>query len=362
MDDYLDVEIDVFEYSAQHARLRRGITIATLIHEILKQFDDIAADSPEKYAIYLKGVDRPLNSTYTLEQLDIQPHDRLVFDYVRQPIRQMLQPSDYAFLREENTGKVFDIQWQPAVIGRPDADVGHNIILAVNVQLLPNGMTVSRNHAQITFTEGHYYVEPCAEHNPVFLNSKEIPLNSKRELKNNDKLAIGRNKVTMVFETQRAAAPRAAEPKSQAARKVSPPPPSPAPAPTTTVPAPAAAPVASEPADRNATVLSTGDNPLSFLIVEKSSSAETRGQKLTLIEYPFLLGRTLPLLSGEKETSRKHAEVTYDAHQKKYYITDLKSTNGVTVDGAPIRPEEPTEIKPGTRIGLGQVLVLRFEV
>jgi len=353
MDDYLDVEIDVFENSAQHARLRKGITIATLIQETLKQFDDIAADAPDKYAIYLKGADRPLNSASTLEQLDIQPHDELVFDYVRQTIRKMLDPEQYALLREETTGKVYDIQWQPAVIGRPDADVGHNIILAVNVLPLPNGMTVSRHHAQITFSEGHFYVEPCAEHNPVFLNGKEIPLNTKREIKNNDRLAIGRSKIMMVFQTQRAAASTFAEPKSQAAKRT------PAPAPPTPVPPPQAASLA---VDKGETVLSAGDNPLTFLVIEACSAADHVGQKLAIIEYPFLLGRSLPLLSDEKEISRKHAEITYDSHEKKFYITDLKSTNGVSLNEKKIQPEQPYEIKPGAKIGLGRVFVVRFGV
>jgi hypothetical protein len=39
----------------------------------------------------------------------------------------------------------------------------------------------------------------------------------------------------------------------------------------------------------------------------------------------------------------------------------LNSSNGVTVDGICIRSGEPTEIKAGTRLGLGNVLVLRFE-
>jgi len=202
MSDYIDVKIDVFERVDQRARVLESLTPAGLIKEVLKEFDDITTDTPEKYAIYLKGMERPLNPASSMAKLDIQPQDILVFDYIRQPIRQMLDSKDYAFLRDETTGKVFDIQWQPAVIGRPDSDVGHNIILAVNVKLLPDGMTVSRKQAQITFSEGHYYIEPLAEHNPVFLNGKEIPLNSKREIKNNDRLAIGRTKISMVFETQ----------------------------------------------------------------------------------------------------------------------------------------------------------------
>jgi pSer/pThr/pTyr-binding forkhead associated (FHA) protein len=351
MSDYIDVKIDVFEHADQRARVLENLTPADLIVEILKEFDDITSDAPEKYAIYLKGVDRPLTSTYTLEQLDIQPHDELVFDYVRQPIRQMLDSKDYAILREETTGKVFDIQWQPAIIGRPDSDAGHNIILAVNVRLFPNGMTVSRKHAQITFSEGHYYVEPLAEHNPVFLNSKEIPLNSRREIKNNDKLAIGRNQITMVFETQRTAGSPMTSPKPQTARQT------PAPAPT-----PAAVPQSDRaPSDGNATILSASGNPLTYLILENSSFKENVGQKLTLIDYPFLVGRSLSFLKDETGISRRHAEITFDAQKKKFYITDLNSTNGVLVDGVCINAGEPVEIRIGSRLGLGQVVVLRFE-
>ncbi|MGZ6346794.1 MAG: FHA domain-containing protein [Anaerolineales bacterium] len=347
MSDYIDVKIDVFEYADQRARVLESLTPAGLIQEILKEFDDITSDAPEKYAIYLKGMERQLNPDSTMVQLDIQPQDELVFDYVRQAIRQMLEPRDYAFLEEVTTRKVYDIQWQPAVIGRPDSDVGHNIILAVNVQLLPNGRTVSRKHAQITFSEGRYFVEPLAEHNPVFLNGKEIPLNGKREIRNNDKLAIGRHKVTMVFKTQQAGSSSVAELKSQDATMM----PSMSP-----VSAPAAQAVKMPP-DRE----SPGAPPIAFLFVEKCSTAENVGQKLTLMQYPFLLGRTLPLLSVEKEISRRHAEINYDEQNKKFSITDLNSSNGVTLDGIRVRPGEPTEITAGARLGLGNVFVIRFE-
>ncbi len=347
MSDYIDVKIDVFEYADQRARILESLTPAGLIQEILKEFDDITADAPEKYAIYLKGMERQLNPDSTMVQLDIQPHDELVFDYVRQPIRQMLEPKDYAFLEEVTTRKVYDIQWQPAVIGRPDSDVGHNIILAVNVQLLPNGRTISRKHAQITFSEGRYYVEPLAEHNPVFLNGKEIPLNSKREIKNSDKLAIGRHKVTMVFETQRAGASPVSELKSQDATMM-----------PSSFPLPASVGQAVNlPPER----VSPGAPPTAFLFVEKCSTAENVGQKLTIMEYPFLLGRTLPLLSAEKEISRRHAEINYDAQNNIFSITDLNSSNGVTLDGIRIRPGEPAGIKAGAKLGLGNVFVVRFE-
>jgi len=352
MDDYIEVKIDVFEHTSQRARLRRSLTVHSLIEEILREFDDITADSPEKYAIYLKGFDHPLKPVETLAQLDIQPQDELVFDYMRQVIRRMLDARNYATLREDGTGKEFDIQWQPAVIGRPSTDVDHNIILAVNVQLLPDGKSVSRRHAQITFSEGRYFIEPLAEQNPVFLNGKELPVHSKREIRNGDKLAFGNNKLTMTFSTQsqREARPVAREPVSQPVAQ------------------PASAPVPSSPlhetappfVDADATNL-TPQISSAALTIEAGSTPGRIGDRIDLIAFPFVIGRLLTSLSAENEVSRKHAEITFDAKRKSFLITDLKSTNGVFINGQKVPPDAPQVITPGARIGLGSVLVLRFD-
>lgn len=353
MDDYIDVKIDVFENTGQRARLRRSLTVNALIEEILREFDDITADSPEKYAIYLKGFDHPLKPAETLAQLDIQPQDELVFDYVRQAIRRMLEPRNYATLREDTTGKEFDIQWQPAVIGRPSTDVDHNIILAVNVQLLSDGKTVSRRHAQITFSEGRYFIEPLAEQNPVFLNGKELPIHSKREIRNGDKLAFGNSKLTMTFSTQSQRVSRSA-----AREQVSQPVP----------PQPASAPVPSSPlretvppfVDADATNFVSQPSTAS-LVIEACSTPSRVGERIELIAFPFVLGRLLTSLSAENEVSRKHAEITYDGQKKSYMVTDLRSTNGVSINGQKIPPDVPHIITPSAHIGLGSVVVLRFE-
>jgi len=354
MDDYIDVKVDVFEHTGQRARLRRSLTVHALIEEILREFDDITADSPEKYAIYLKGFDHPLKPIGTLAELDIQPQDELVFDYVRQTIRRMLDVRNYATLREESTGKEFDIQWQPAVIGRPSTDVDHNIILAVNVQLLPDGKTISRKHAQITFAEGRYFIEPLAEQNPVFLNGKELTVHNKREIRNGDKLSFGNNKLTMIFSTQSQQVSRsiAREPVIQPAVS------QPASAAASSTPLQRPAPA---PADMDATnFVSSTASPA--LVVEASSAPGKIGTRIELLTFPFIIGRSLEILSTENEMSRKHAEITYDAQKKSYFITDLQSTNGVTINGEQIPPNVAHTIAPGMRIGLGTVFVARFEV
>jgi pSer/pThr/pTyr-binding forkhead associated (FHA) protein len=359
MSDYIDVKIDVFEHSDQRARILDSLTPTGLIQEILKEFDDITADAPEKYAIYLKGMERPLNASSTMVQLDIQPQDELVFDYVRKTIRQMLQPSQYAVLREDTTGKTFDIQWQPAVIGRPTNEVDHDITLAVNVQLIPNGMTISRKHAQITYSDGKYHIEMLAENNLLLLNGKEMALNSRKEIKNGDKLHAGRNKVPFTFITQQQPSkPATREPRSQPIPPVA--------SHTTPSQPPSMYTAPSQPSvpagNFEGTMMGMEETLVSHLVIERATTKEQVGQRIEVPAYPFTLGRSIPILSVEQEVSRRHAEVNFDPKTKMFTITDLKSTNGVTIEGAKIEPNQPYEIRVGTRIGLGKTVVVRLEV
>jgi len=304
-------------------------------------------------------MERPLNANYTMTQLDIQPQDELVFDYVRKTIRQMLQPSQYAVLREDTTGKTFDIQWQPAVIGRPTNEVDHDITLAVNVQLIPNGMTISRKHAQITYSDGKYYIEMLAENNLLQLNGKDMVLNSRKEIRSGDKIHAGRNKVPFTFTTQQQPSRVAArEPRSQPI-----PPVASQPMPSQS---PSMHPAPSQPSvpagDFGGTFVGMGEAVASYLVIERATAKEQVGQRIDITSYPFVLGRSIPILSVEQEVSRRHAEVSFDTNSKIFTITDLKSTNGVTLEGRKIEPDRPYEIRAGTRIGLGKTVIVRLEV
>jgi len=333
MDEYIDVKIDVFENVGQRARVRRTLTARDLIQEILKEFDDIPADSPEKYAIYLKGDDRPLKADSNLVQLDIQPQDELVFDYIRQTLRRMFKPEQAAWLREESTGRVFNLEWQPAVIGRPTNEADHNLTLAVNVQALPDGMTISRRHAQVTLSEGRYFIEALAENNPVLVNGKEVPVNARREMKNGDKLVLGRNHLTFTFLTNK--------PDESSVRT---PLPASLPRPSTPV-TPLAPPAPARPA----------------LVVEQASQPANVGQRLELLNFPFLLGRDLPQLLGEADVSRRHAEIRFDPAAQKFSVADLGSTNGTFLESGAIPPNLPCDLPRGSRLRLGPKVVLRLD-
>lgn len=362
MDDYLDVKMDIFEHTGQRARLRRTLTISGLIEEILKEFDDISQDSVEKYAIYLKGVDQPLIKRATITDLDLQPQDELVFEYKHHTILENLLPEQYANLIEEKSGKTYNIQWQPAVIGRPTAEAEHNMMLAVDVQYIPDGMTISRRHAQITYADDHYFIEPLTENNPIFVNGKEIPFETRKEINNQDRLTFGKHDVSMTFTTQQSTKPAPHGTKSQPIPPVSsqhfqsksesppqPPPPVPSQPPATPINV-----------SNDDAILSEAHAPK--LIIEHATDEKRIGEHIDIVTYPFILGRILPVLASENGVSRRHAEINFDPQTKMYTITDLQSTNGVTIEGNAILPSTPYEIKVDSHIGLGPEVLLKFGV
>lgn len=376
MDEYVEVKIDIFEHTGQRAKILRNLTINGLVEEIFKEFDDIPADNPAKYAVFLRGNPKPLKSISTITDLDLQPQDELIFEYRKQSIRETLQPQDFAFLTDNITGRRFEIQWQPALVGRPTAEADHNLMLAVNVELLPKGMTISRRHAQITFSDDQYYVEPLAENNPVYVNGKEMPMGAMWEIKNGDKITFGRYDVTLDFH----ALPHSSSSNSQANQQVRA---QPAPQPVKPQPRPATAPVkpavaqpvsqvvtpSNQPVesggtsmDVGGTVLDMGATKYSCIIVEKATLPGSVGQRIDMTNYPFVIGRTLPLFSVEKGVSRQHAEINFDPQTGKFTFKDLNSTNGSRIEGAEIQPQVPYEITSGLHFNLGQDVVVRFEV
>jgi hypothetical protein len=97
------------------------------------------------------------------------------------------------------------------------------------------------------------------------------------------------------------------------------------------------------------------------LVIEVTSNPSLAGEPISLANLPLVLGRSLPIFSSEISVSRRHAEVNYNEGSGKYTLTDLQSTNGVTLNGQAIQPNTPYELTPGMKIGLGQLVVVRFE-
>lgn len=342
-EEYIDVAFNIFEYEGQRARVKRALTVRTLINEVLREFDDIPADPLNRYVIYMKGADTPLDESKSLMELDIQPQDELVFDHFRRFLRKNLPSSQVVSFIEVQSGESFEIKWQPALIGRTSQDMDHNIILAVDLDYLPNGKTISRSHAELTFENGKYYIRPMAENNPVYLNGKEMPFGRRFEIRHRDELSLGYQKVTLFFRTQATGKrPVEVDTKEEKIR--------------TSVLA------AEEP---SATLIdgSSGSGALQTpaLIVENAFDVDLVGETILLVSLPFVIGRAHPSFTKEDQVSRRHAEITQDVVGGTVYVTDLGSTNGTLVNGGRIEPNHPVALKKGDHIRFGNVLTVRFE-
>ncbi len=195
----LTISSELFDETDQEASVRKNVTVRSLIDEIRREFSLLDGN----YTLSVKGGSRQLELDKTLEQLGIQTGAELTFDRERRRLSQQIvaRGGQYfqaisgrrrAVLREESTGQVFELDWQPAIIGRPDAaNLASADALAVNLGGLPEARTVSRQHARITEYGGQFFLEGVAERNPTFLNEQQLLPGEKRALASDDKIRVG---------------------------------------------------------------------------------------------------------------------------------------------------------------------------
>lgn len=200
MSDYLELKFDIFDETDQKASVLKSLTASDLIEEITGEFKELDPDTSGGYALYLEGTERPLDGSRALEEQGIQSGDKLIFTWARDPNRSgrkaLSKKTSYSLL-EETSQVIFPIEWQPALIGRPDVDNDHNELLAVNLQWLPEGRRVSHRHAQITEMKGGLYLERLAGNNPTYLNGKELDVGTRHKLKVKDTIRLGHSDIRL---------------------------------------------------------------------------------------------------------------------------------------------------------------------
>ena len=94
---------------------------------------------------------------------------------------------------------------------------------------------------------------------------------------------------------------------------------------------------------------------MALIIVEKASP-EDAGNKISLTEGVLLIGRMTPennpnIVLHDEYISRRHAEIIYKDNT--FYIRDLNSMNGTSLDGVCIEAEKFYPLKQNSVIGLG---------
>jgi pSer/pThr/pTyr-binding forkhead associated (FHA) protein len=316
--DYLEVTFNIFDYTGQHAKIRTDITVDTLILEILKEFDDLESKTPEAYAIYLKGIDKPFERDKTIANLDLQSQDELELRYLHISAKENIGEAPQVYLEELSTHQKFNITWQPAVIGRLSSDPSHTDLLAVDLSFHPMSHQVSRRNAQITYDEKGYYIEPLSLNNPIRMRGEKKPIVEKRLLKPKDQICFGGGQIVLAFNLGSF--------EEQAEEVLV--------------------------------------QPVGRLIVMQSAIPEYQGVTFSIDKPAITLGRVDCdiVFTNDSRISRKHARISYDEGQRIYHITDLGSSNGVFVRENQIPANTPVELKSGDVIGIGPETRLIFEV
>jgi len=101
----------------------------------------------------------------------------------------------------------------------------------------------------------------------------------------------------------------------------------------------------------------------SLMIVRSLDDTSGQGRQIALTQFPFIIGRAEgSLIIKDPNISRRHAQITYEATNRTYFITDLNSSNGTRLNEQRLPPGQPVQLSGGAVIGLGPNVSLRFDL
>lgn len=208
MEDRVELIVDVFENKGQMAKVLRSLSIRDLIDEILIEFEDdlvyLDRQSPWSYSLRRKDGEKPLALSQTIAEHHLSRGTELVFEELPVPLPPAAAPMPgdvylvYRRQTDADKNRAFKLNWQPAIIGRPDALMQHNDLLAVDLESFPTGLRVSRRHAQIKESGGRYYLE-CLTNNPLWINDAQVNLGESQELQDGDQIHLVRSDISLTF-------------------------------------------------------------------------------------------------------------------------------------------------------------------
>ena len=172
----LELRIDVLDKENQRAQALPGLMPSKLIEAILQEFRgdlDYLGTTVDDYDLQVAASQSPLDYQKPLsEQLDEGERLTLIERTVPIPVGAQ-RLAQRVYLREQISGKVFKLNWVPAIIGRADRSLNDEHLLAVDLGELLRGSRVSRRHAQIVEDHGQLFLEVLAD-NPTYLRREEL--------------------------------------------------------------------------------------------------------------------------------------------------------------------------------------------
>ncbi len=198
MANYLELTFDIVgEQEPHRAKVRDDVSVADLMVEISRKFE---ISDHENYALFNDGQSTPLEKSLSLPLQDVTSGAQLIFTRPALLLRKPISDSQSAALHLIAENQVtYDIQWQPAIIGRPSPDASQTSLLAVNLEWVENNRRISRQHAQITEADGTFFIESLSPNNPTFINSTRLSLDEKYPLSHGDFIILKASRVRLEF-------------------------------------------------------------------------------------------------------------------------------------------------------------------
>lgn len=187
------------EIAPRPINVRRSLVVANLI-EIVKNKLNLVGN----YELRLMDFPQALDSRRRLDELGVLDGNELVYTAVHE-VSNTLEliargariPLERSFKRvylvEQRMLREYELQWQPAVIGRRNRqNPNNNRLLAVDLDGTEDPPTVSRHHACITERGGSFFVESIHEQNPTYLDDMRLQSGVQALLRAGSTIQVGK--------------------------------------------------------------------------------------------------------------------------------------------------------------------------
>lgn len=202
MSEYVDVLFDIVgESEPQPAKVKKSLFVRDLISNISREFK---IEESADYELYFENAMAPINRSVSIESLNIRPDQKIFFGRSvlqhRRPLSSLATPATLSLLQ---INRVYPIQWQPALIGRPDPDPIHTALLVVNLDAMESSRYISRRQAQITEQDGQYFIELLATSNQTLLNGQILVPNRKYPLEDGNIIFLRISRLSLQFNLQK---------------------------------------------------------------------------------------------------------------------------------------------------------------
>jgi hypothetical protein len=203
----LELFIDVFGLKRQRALALPAIMPTDLVGAVLQEFRELEflGDDPESYKIFkvLKDGNRSeLDKNSPLEKQLAAQEQLVLVENIRPLPKDAKRPTQRVYLREQPMGAVHKLHWLPAIIGRHDAKQANNDLVAIDLSAHPQGLRISRRHAQISEDNGLYFLESLSSNPTLIVDGRGLKKTVETEkvpLQNGDTILLEHSQVALKF-------------------------------------------------------------------------------------------------------------------------------------------------------------------